>query len=752
MKLRFYKIANVIWLISFLVGGYATALIGIGPNTVDFGPIVICYIFFALSYGLGLTGLKKEKEHKRDFLPSLIAGLIYFVLCFIYTIKVIISLSYLGPVNVLFPIVALVFSILQLLATFLAVVKAEGSLFVKDQETKTNLISYVRGSSKELLYFITYLLLLFVIGYMTFSSGQMVYNTFSRSREYEYYYGYTYLYQKYSAFVLSAIGLIGVIAGIVSYIWVAREKNNSKAGPVFTVISLISLVAMLGARIPAMLGGIAIFIILVVGSRLAQKDNDVIILKGKPLIVLIVVCAFLFAGYITNEVLVILNNKRYVVNGASNIPFICYLMPNGVFNYIYNYYGYGMMDYFDLTTTILSASSPSYLLIPAVIFAALMIKKIADKKLIKCILLITSFSLLFLGVVSLLNMIGNIEVNQRYPDEYYANILAYNVPLISADFIISIATIICYVLIRKQQPLQVTEESVINNQQQIDSGKKLAVFNAIGVLLLPVTIVLFIMFLPILFDSFNSVVTAFNMPSNDRIAIASYLLNTSYTWLLLLCMIASTFYLFFVIAYYEKKRKLVNILEYALCGLAIVFFLFIAIMIGISNDSDNTQFGTLAPLPICIYSIWLIGIIFLNNKTFVLNCTEKVRNYIGQRKNKAAIRKERRQEKAIEAKRRKEEEELRRQEELERQRQLALELEKRRQEEELRRQKEEEERRRNNELHANQQTVMVTPSSDDKIRQIKELLQLREEGAITEEEFLTLKKEIIGGGKNDEEK
>ena len=520
------------------------------------------------------------------------------------------------------------------------------------------------------------------------------------------------------------------------------------------MITLVSFTSLYGYYLVASFGGIGVFITIVIASTLINKNDEQIQIKGKPLTLLIVVCASLFVVFVVQEYTIIKDN---ILNAgqAKNIPFIYYIMQNGVSNYYdyynymydarYNYYGYyGVLN-------VIGSYSPTYVLFPIVVLVVLMKKQTTSKKFLQRVMFTIFFSLLMLGITSLISRIFNAEFYRTIgaPAEYTGS---YITPAIVAHFVVSFIALAAYIIIKAQKPLVIQAEDTVDNKVEKVTKTRL-IIDTIKVPLLVIVSVLFAFVIPIISDNFKQSVTCFSLlNSNDVMSVSDYLLRNTLQWGFLFTAFSLLLYLFFALGFYDKKPKIIQVFEYILCGVQIIMYVALLIMVIVSNTSFNTSLNTLAALPMCFYIIWLLAIIVLNNKTFVLACAEKTRNFIGQRRNKAAIRKERRQEKAIEAKRRKEEEELRRQEELERQRQLALELEKRRQEEELRRQKEEEERRRNNELHANQQTVMVTPSSDDKIRQIKELLQLREEGAITEEEFLTLKKEIIGGGKNDEEK
>ena len=755
MKLRFYKIANVIWLISFLIGGYSTVCLGILRDSFILAPVIICFVFFFLCYGLGLTGLKKEKEHRKDFLFSFIGGAAYFVLCLIYVIKAIISLPYMGLVNTMFPLVAFLLSILQLLATFLAIKKAEGPLFSKDSDDKAIIISDLRKASIEIFYYVVYLLMAVLLGYMGFSQGNQIYS-YIVNMGYQRATGYgAYMqYQISSIVVPFVLSVIAFITAFGSYIWFAKDKRG-KAGSVFTMITLVSFTSLYGYYLVASFGGIGVFITIVIASTLINKNDEQIQIKGKPLIVIIVVCVCLLAVFAVQEYTIIKDN---ILNAgqAKNIPFIYYIMQNGVSNYYdyynymsgarYNYYGYyGVLN-------LIGSYSPTYVLFPIVVLAILMKKQTTSKKFLQRVMFTIFFSLLMLGTTSLISSIFNAEFHRTVgaPAEYTGS---YITPAIVAHFVVSFIALAAYIIIKAQKPLMIqAEDTVVDNKVEKVTKTRL-IIDTIKVPLLVIVSVLFAFVIPIISDNFKQSVTFFSLlNSNDVMSVSDYLLRNTLQWGFLFTAFSLLLYLFFALGFYDKKPKTIQVFEYILCGVQIIMYVALLIMVIVSNTSFNTSLNTLAALQMCFYIIWLLAIIVLNNKTFVLACATKARDYIGKCKNKAAIRKERRQEKAIEAKRRKEEEELRRQEELERQRQLALELEKRRQEEELRRQKEEEERRRNNELHANQQTVMVTPSSDDKIRQIKELLQLREEGAITEEEFLTLKKEIIGGGKNDEEK
>ena len=754
MKLRFYKIANVIWLISFLIGGYSTICLGILRDSFTLTPVIICFVIFFLCYGLGLTGLKKEKEHRKDFLFSFIGGATYFVLCLIYVIKAIISLQYMGLINTMFPLVAFLLSILQLLATFLAIKKAEGPLFSKDSDDKAIIINDFRKASIEIFYYVVYLLMAVLLGYIGFTQGNRIYS-YIIEMGYQRVTGYgAYMqYQTSSIVVPFALSVIAFITTFGSYIWFAKDKRG-KAGSVFTMITLVSFTSLYGYYLVASFGGIGVFITIVIASTLFNKNDDKIQIKGKPLTLLIVVCASLFVVFVVQEYTIIKDN---ILNAgqAKNIPFIYYIMQNGVSNYYdyynymydvrYNYYGYyGVLN-------MIGSYSPTYVLFPIVVLVILMKKQTTSKKFLQRVMFTIFFSLLMLGITSLISRIFNAEFYRTIgaPAEYTGS---YITPAIVAHFAVSFIALAAYIIIKAQKPLVIQAEDTVDNKVEKVTKTRL-IIDTIKVPLLVIVSVLFAFVIPIISDNFKQSVTCFSLlNSNDVMSVSDYLLRNTLQWGFLFTAFSLLLYLFFALGFYDKKPKTIQVFEYILCGVQIIMYVALLIMVIVSNTSFNTSFNTLAALPMCFYIIWLLAIIVLNNKTFVLACAEKTRNFIGQRRNKAAIRKERRQEKAIEAKRRKEEEELRRQEELERQRQLALELEKRRQEEELRRQKEEEERRRNNELHANQQTVMVTPSSDDKIRQIKELLQLREEGAITEEEFLTLKKEIIGGGKNDEEK
>ena len=781
MGSRTYKIINIIWL-AFLFVGTSFFLVYCSFFSENKAWLrLLLYVFpLIVGFGIGVAGLKLPKTKKTSYLPSLISGVVAFVIYLIYLIKNN-PFNYTG--GILFFGFFLLVVVTQIITNVIALLLYKSHTDTSEETGSAVAIAeIIRNIFKETFYYFGFYLIAALSACFVFAFS---YNLFDysyllrTSNDNSLYITYLVLYVS-----LSLVSLTSFVTTICSYVsFVKEHQHKKKKGFVFTIIALSAFYAIFVVKYLDILWSIAIIGLLVVGSTLISKEESEFGLKRLPRVFVILTAISILSIFITFEVYTfnynLANSPGYL--GSSIYHFSPYFGSRGSRS------GYPGRIW-DYRIVYIYQYSP-YILLPLIVAITMIFKKNIDKRFLKSFLLISGISsiviILLLPLTFLSNFVNNIQyakyasLDQRILNsiifEFIKKILAFCLPFL----LTSVFSFVSLGLVKHQKQIEndelalqeqevdqdfmleengnVLEEAYVNEQtlENIEENliqddtpqtkeEKLSLFNIIGRVLIPVVGLLAFFFIPVIYDKFDNRLSFSQLFSDQsNIQITDLLIEQILVFLVSTCFAMQFFFVFFVFGFYKEKAKLVKKIEFAMCIVQIAMYAFLVGLVIFSNVAFKTAFGTLAFIPVIVFALWIVALIIYENLS-------KIKTAMQKHREKASIRKaERAAIKAEIAQRKREEKEQRRvqREEERRQREeqaRLLEEKERAEEEEALRLEQEAAILESEKLFAqNSQTTKL--SSGDKIRQLQDLVKLKEAGAITDAEFLELKEEILRG-------
>lgn len=744
MKLKLYRIFNAFWFLAIVLiaVGYIRELPSESTHL-----LIVHLAILAPFISIGGAAVEVKKQYKNDFLVSLVLGVISIILGVVNFIRM--KIIYFDPFFGILSIISIILCTLQLVTTTIAMFGAEGKLFSKDKSDENTIANYTNKSLKNLPCVIGYL---FVIAFLIIA----VVNSVS-----EIHYGYPtrgiYFY------VLSAILIICAISILCSFALYLSTNRSGKIFKVFTIVALSTFFASYIFVGRTLLWGFVIFSIVIIASTLAPKEKLLIKKSKAYYFILIAVGVMALLTYVMTIYAKAVYYYQYYLHKAYKVD---------IWTLIFG-------DYIIGSTTDVLTFPRGLVLLPlgAVILA--LIKKAINKKLLERVLLSSIIGIAICVVTLVFFAIFQLK-NSIYPSYYppsYSELpaLTFEQQLpcymcIGSHTLLLVSLIVAYIYTKRNNSKAIEESEI---QENITTKtKKYLILDIVRKVAFIATSFMFVYLIPACFDRYGLKVNAIDFSGisfmarydyGPPIVIGYYPLRIFCFILISISLLMSIIYTAYHFAYYQKNRLFDRIFGYAVFGQQILLYgIFVTIVI-VSNIAQGTSFYTLSFIPI-IFNVFSIAIITLDAYK------ERFIPILNSHKEKAAAKKQEKEAERLKKmeEKQKEREEKKAQAEKEKEMKQAIIREKKAQAEREReemmkyqaaleaKEKEEErervlqEKREREKQFLKYKTDNVKSVSESKIRQLQDLVNLKESGAINDEEFAQLKAEVLKGDNNNE--
>ena len=754
MKSKIFNISTIIWLVSLLLY-FAGGLVWCYISSWKFCVLVVFPV--SACYGVGITAIKTSKETKNDYLISFFGAILSVILNI--PLLIIIKTKDYGSIYPTFAFISLIICILQVVMVLIFALMTPGTFFSKEHSLQNTLSNNLKSISKETTYAFGYILM---FACSVFSAFWAIAGFLDYSRGYPYNQSTSDgVIRNLYILCIAVMAILGGISCIVSYVLVTTRKKINKSTVIFTIAAIALFSTSFASTSHPIFRPLSLIVIIIVGSTLFDKKEARLSLKTPLRFLAIFICVALLSVFVVYEYLFASEYSRVYSQNGINIPFVYYLLHDtSIFSErgYYNAYGFTFADHYP------------FIVLPIALLIIAFIKKNVNKNFFTrflTILVVTSLTtIISILFVSISATNGFSDLYYYYSSPFYTRIPSYMrelnsfIALVPYALTAVLALITLILLKRQKQEIPQTEGT---SPEPVQANEPMPLFYMLRTIGLSVTLLIFVLFIPVVFDGFNHFTSVLDLTfGSDYIYIpdifASHFINS-----FVLIMVSLPF-IYPALAFntYKKDSKSTIFLEYILCGFMIVCFAIYIVLVIVSNTQSRFNFMTLAYLPIILIIMWLVASIIWPKRQALVLYFEKLKadkaealekrkqRQEEERLKKEALQKEKEelakkkaQEKAeLEAKHQKEEE-ARRQKEEEARRQ---EEEKRHQEKEARL-KAEQEQKQKEAISSSPKNAPTSNGAESKIHQLQELVALKDCGAITEEEFNALKEEILKGGK-----
>lgn len=716
MRLKLFKVFNIIWLVAIIL-----VAVGSVSTSGNFGVAMILVLFIP-ALCVAAVGINIKKKYKNDFLIPLILGIVIFA----FSIFNITKMSVKNNSYWFWPFAALPFvlCILQLIVTVIALFSVEGRLFDKNKAESNTASNIAKASLKNLLYVLAYVLLIIpTITSLINVSGS-------------YFNGVIFYLLRTIAVALCSLFIV------CSFMMCILNKRDNKVFVVFTIIALATYFAFASFMTGLIARVASIVCVLVIASTLLPKEKAYLKKSKVSVVVLIVV-------------------------GLAIIALLIDAMHTSLYyneTLLYRYHIHPLINYLGYE----SLFPKPTVFVPLIgIVLAIFIKNI-DKRFIKRMLLVliitTSISMVLCATFMINGLDYWLSRHYEYAETRSVEISKFPGFLFVGFFglllVVLIAAYIyfCFAKTKEKEEPQVVEETTTA------ISKKIVVLDVVRKVVLLAGAILFAFLLPVCADEFNNGSSILDFTRSGTTIILDYdrgmfmgnkatignaLFAAIGAFLGLNALILPVFFVVYYFAFYGENKKLSRVFAYGVCAHSIIAYLFMMVLVILGNIVQKLNFYSLAFIPVIFFTLAIVIITLDANQKKLAFAFKNYKETRTLHKEQEKEKKQKLQEeRKVLAEKEKEEKKKEREAVA-----LMKAEEKRKRELENAKKKEELEMKKAAERAKERARELAKKqlSSEQKIRQIRELAYLKEDGVLTEEEFTKLKDEIINGG-NDYEK